>query len=187
MGLFDALLGKSKQVKANLDGLFAVPTAAITLAVAANLDATNRAAVVFMPASGAAFANTEKEFQEVIAEFQNTSVEFKTDSFGYRWVIITADGIESLVTAVHSVNRSLEDHGFSPQLLCSVFGFTGRTTGARAYWVYLYKRGTFYPFVPAGHERRDNEQELSLKATVGTDLPLEEDTSRWFALWDIPF
>ncbi|WP_423782934.1 PspA-associated protein PspAB [Ferrimicrobium acidiphilum] len=32
------------------------------------------------------------------------------------------------------------------------------------YWVYLYKRGTFYPFVPVGHERRDNERELSLKA-----------------------
>jgi len=54
------------------------------------------------------------------------------------------------------------------------------------YLVYLYKRGTFYPFAPLPNERRDNELELRVKAIVGADLPFEPDLSRWFPLWDTP-
>ncbi len=55
-----------------------------------------------------------------------------------------------------------------------------------AYLVYLFKRGTFYPFVPEGHERRDTEQELKLKSLVTDDLTVEADLDRWFPLWDLP-
>ncbi|MHB8191289.1 MAG: PspA-associated protein PspAB [Ferrimicrobium sp.] len=188
MGFLDSLLGKTKPVRANLDQLFALSTASISLTVSANLDSTNTAGVVFKPASGAAFANTEQEFQDVLATMadEGTSVHLSTDSFGYRWVNITTTDLESLVTAAHLVNRSLEDHGFSPQLLCSVFAFTERPSGQQVYWIYLYKRGTYYPFVPTGPERRDNEKELSLKAVVGSDLPVESEITRWFPLWEIP-
>ena len=186
MGFFDTLLGKSKQVYANLDAIFALSSAAITLQVSANLIPTNQAAVVFKPASGAAFANTETEFQDVLKEMNDVTVSLSTDSFGYRWVVLNGQDLETVVTASHSVNRSLEDHGFSPQLLCSLYPFKDTGGQGMVYWVYLYKRGTFYPFVPVGHERRDNERELSLKAVVGTDLPLETEMQRWFPLWDIP-
>jgi hypothetical protein len=186
VGFFDALMGKSKQVNANLDSIFALSSAAITLQVSANLVAVNQAAVVFKPASGAAFANTESEFQDVLKEMTDVKVSLSTDSYGYRWVLLDGDDLETVVTASHAVNRSLEDHGFSPQLLCSLYPFKDTGDQSMAYWVYLYKRGTFYPFVPVGHERRDNEKELSLKAVVGTDLPIEEDMQRWFPLWDIP-
>jgi hypothetical protein len=52
--------------------------------------------------------------------------------------------------------------------------------------VYLYKRGTFYPFAPMPGERRNNELELQVRGTLGTDLPVEADLTRWFALWGIP-
>jgi hypothetical protein len=185
MGFLDIVFGRAKQVKANLDALFSIPTAAITLEAAANLKPTLSAAVVFKPASGAAFANTEEEYKEVLAELSGTTVSETSDEFGYRWVILSAGDLETLVNAVHAINRSLEDHGFGPQLLCSVFGFLDGNN-SKVYWVYLYKRGTFYPFVPAGPDRRNNEQELSLKAVVGSDLPTEEDLSRWFPLWGIP-
>ena len=55
-----------------------------------------------------------------------------------------------------------------------------------AYLVYLFKRGTFYPFVPDGHEQRDTEQELKLKSLVADDLTVETDLDRWFPLWDLP-
>ncbi len=189
MGFFDSLLGKSKQVNAQLDSLFALSGAAITLEVNADLEPVLTAGVVFKPASGAAFSATEEEFKATLAQMagDGTTLEMSTDSYGYRWVVIHADDIESLVTGAHVVNRSLEDHGFSPQLLCSVFPFTDRATGDRVYWIYLYKRGTFYPFVPTGKEDRNNEKELSLKAVIGTDLPVEADLSRWFAIWGIPF
>jgi hypothetical protein len=186
VGFFDALMGKSKQVNANLDSIFALSSAAITLQVSANLVPTNQAAVVFKPASGAAFANTESEFQDVLKEMNDVKVSVTTDSFRYRWVVIDGQDLETVVTASHAVNRSLEDHGFSPQLLCSLYPFTDTTDHSMVYWIYLYKRGTFYPFVPTGNERRDNERELSLKAVVGTDLPIETDMQRWFPLWEIP-
>ncbi|WP_298211642.1 hypothetical protein [Ferrimicrobium sp.] len=186
MGFFDTILGKSKQVSANLDSIFALSSAAITLQVSANLVPTNQAAVVFKPASGAAFANTESEFQDVLKEMADVKISLSTDSYGYRWVVIDGEDLETVVTASHAVNRSLEDHGFSPQLLCSLYPFRDTSDHSMVYWVYLYKRGTFYPFVPLDHERRDNEKELSLKAVVGTDLPVETDVQRWFPLWDIP-
>ena len=54
------------------------------------------------------------------------------------------------------------------------------------YLVYLAKQGTFYPFAPRGHEQRDNELELRLKSVVASDLPVENDLSRWFPIWDLP-
>ena len=49
------------------------------------------------------------------------------------------------------------------------------------------KRGAWWPFVPKGDgQERDNARELALKAKLGTELPFEEDLSRWFALFDAP-
>jgi hypothetical protein len=57
----------------------------------------------------------------------------------------------------------------------------------RLYWIYNYKRGSFYPFVPAGGEQQRNvEREFVLKAQVGSELPVEQEHERWFPLWGIP-
>jgi hypothetical protein len=99
-----------------------------------------------------------------------------------------------LVTQVHYVNSTLQDHGYGPQLLCSVFGLaaasppaSGKIVGpATMFLVYLYKRGTFYPFVPIGPQRRDNEAELRLRTVLAQDLAIESDLDRWFPLWGLP-
>ncbi len=62
----------------------------------------------------------------------------------------------------------------------------GRVLPSSAYLVYLFKRGTFYPFVPEGKERRNLEEELKLKSLVADDLTVEADLDRWFPLWDLP-
>jgi len=55
------------------------------------------------------------------------------------------------------------------------------------HWIYNVKRATFYPFAPAGgDQQRDNERELRLKAQMESELPIEQDMSRWFPLWDVP-
>jgi hypothetical protein len=54
------------------------------------------------------------------------------------------------------------------------------------YFIYNYKRGSFYPFVPTGQQQRDNERELVLRAQAGNELPIEPELSRWFPLWGIP-
>jgi hypothetical protein len=54
------------------------------------------------------------------------------------------------------------------------------------YFIYNYKRGYWYPFVPKGAQERDGERELQIKAIVGDELPVEPQLERWFPLWGIP-
>ena len=80
---------------------------------------------------------------------------------------------------------TLQDNGFGPSLLCSVLAF--RTpAGAAAYLVYLYKQGTFYPFAPKAGQQRDALLERQIRDAVAGDLRMEEDPSRWLALWNLP-
>jgi hypothetical protein len=184
----DALLGRSRPAQPKLDALFGVTGAAITLEAAAGMRSTGQGAVCFKPASGQGFAAASEELQgllELAVKEAGSTLRVTDDRYGYRWVVLADPDMEDLVTAVHLVNSTLEQHGFGPQLLCSVFGFSGES-GKRFHLVYLYKRGTFYPFAPLGGERRDNELELRVKATLAGDLPIEPELSRWFALWGLP-
>jgi hypothetical protein len=184
----DALLGRSKPAQPKLDALFGVTGAAIGLEAAAGMRPTGQAAVCFKPASGQGFAAASEELKgllELAVTEAGSELEVTDDRYGYRWIVVTDPEMEDLVTSVHLVNSTLEQYGFGPQLLCSVFGFSDER-GKRFHLVYLYKRGTFYPFAPLGGERRDNELELRVKATLGGDLPVEPELGRWFALWGIP-
>jgi len=184
----DALLGRSKPAQPKLDALFGVTGAAISLEAAAGMQPTGQAAVCFKPASGQGFAAASEELKgllELAVTEAGSKLEITDDRYGYRWIVLTDPEMEDLVTSVHLVNSTLEQYGFGPQLLCSVFAFAD-SAGKRFHLVYLYKRGTFYPFAPLGGERRDNELELRVKATLGGDLPVEPELARWFALWGIP-
>ncbi|MGI1850055.1 PspA-associated protein PspAB, partial [Rhodococcus sp. SJ] len=116
------------------------------------------------------------------------------DEFGYTWITARQATVDlpALVTALHAVNTTLTDTGFGPSLLCTVVGFTappGDTPTAappRLALVYLFKRGTVYPFAPLGDRRRDTSLELQVRAVLGGDLPIESDLQRWFPVWDAP-
>ena len=205
MGFLDALLGRSKPVAPNLDKLFGLASAALTLEASEEVAPTGQAAVCFKPVSGPSFSEAERELVSLLqledpagpaasgaavvpagpAIAESAHLE-PVDKYGYRWVVVTSPDFESLVTRVHFVNSTLQDHGYGPQLLCSVFAFAPSGAAASTYLVYLYKRGTFYPFVPLSGERRDNEGELRLKALLGEDLSIEQDLDRWFPLWGLP-
>jgi hypothetical protein len=187
MKFLDVLLGRTKPKQAQLDALFGLSGAAITLEAALGMKPSGEAAVCFKPASGQDFAATSQEMTELLqmaVSEAGSKLEVSDDQYGYRWVVLGDPDLEDLVTSVHLVNSTLQDHGFGPQLLCSVFGFTS-DQGA-CHLVYLYKRGTFYPFAPRPGERRDNEMELNVRAVLGGELPIEQDLTRWFALWGVP-
>jgi hypothetical protein len=189
---FDALLGRSKPVPARLDALFALPSAAITLQTEAGLVPTGQAGVCFKPVTDASFAEVQGDISQLLTmvkEQQGIKLEELDDKLGYHWVIITEPDIGELVTNAHAVNAGLEDAGYGPQLLCSVFGFTSPRDSPKpqhAYLVYLFKRGSFYPFVPVNGEKRDNVAELHLKGILEKDLKVEEDLQRWFPIWGVP-
>ncbi|HEV7536736.1 MAG TPA: hypothetical protein VGP90_13940 [Acidimicrobiia bacterium] len=185
----DTILGRTKPTKANLDALFAVPGAAITLEAATGLTSAGAAAVCFKPATAYDFATTCSEITELLelsGKDTGSTVSQSEDSYGYHWIVVHDDDLSDLVTTVHMVNSSLSERGFENQLLASVFTF--RDAASVVYLVYLFKRGTFYPFVPepGGGERRDNQKELQLQGALQGEVPLEADLSRWFPIWGIP-
>ena len=229
MGLLNTILGRTKPVQSDLDALFALPSASITLQSAADLVCSGHAGVCFKPPTGQGFEDMQAEVVKLLEMDGSEGLKKTEDSYGYHWLVVENTDIGALVTQIHMVNSSLADAGWGPQLLCSVFGIAhlagtdpgsgadpgsnsnsgsgtdlaadlaggsdsmpeptagpGHVLASTAYLVYLFKRGTFYPFVPTGHEQRDTEQELKLKSLVAGDLTVEPDLDRWFPLWDLP-
>jgi hypothetical protein len=190
VGLFDTILGRSKPVRANLDALFALPTAALTLQSAGGLVSSGHAGVCWKPPPGQGAADAQKEISELVGD--DSGFRHAVDAFDYGWLLLDDPDLEELVTKIHMANSTLQDNGWGPQLLCSVFGFVpgpDAPDDAKPFrLVYLFKRGTFYPFAPvdAEKERRDTELELRVRTMVGADLPVEGDLTRWFPMWDTP-
>ncbi|MER7725650.1 hypothetical protein [Streptomyces sp. NPDC096323] len=192
MGLLDTILGRSKPVRPDLDQLFAVPSAALTLQAATGFTPTGRGSVCFAGVEGGAFARIQQDVRELLDADTGRGgvpVEFSRDAYGYTWLLARQppEDTAALVNDLHAVNTLLQDGGFGPQLLCSLIGFRDGE-GRSLALVYLYKRGTFYPFapVPGGGEKRDSQRELQVRAALGDDLRVEKDLARWFPVWGAP-
>jgi len=188
MGLRDVLFGKKKLSGPAGDRLFALSTAAVTMETELGLRTAGAAGVCFKPLSAGDFVRAENELQELldrVAVESGSRLERREDKFGYTWIVVRDADLEDQVTTVHAVGSGLEEAGFGAQLLAAVFKFEGAKRPV--FWVYSYKRGTFWPFVPTGEgQERDNAEELELKAKLEPELPIEPDLSRWFGVFDAP-
>ncbi len=187
MGFLDSLLGRSKPKQADLDALFAIPDAGITLQSALGFEPTGRGAVCFRAAEGPAFHQTLQDVVALLDNDDDPDVEVSTDEFGYAWLLTRQPDLSSLATDLHAVNTTLEAQGFGPALLCSLVSFTD-ATGRSLALVYLYKRGTFYPFAPtaSGGRQRDNLLELQVRDLLAREIAVERDLTKWLALWGAP-
>ena len=191
MGFFDAVLGRRKLKGPDLDALFAIPSAALTLEVSAGLTSTGSVGVCYRDPEGAPFDKLEAD---ITAMLQASRPQLSRDSHGYTWIVLSSpDGagdLGGLVTDLHAVTTTLQAEGFGPNILCDLVPFAA-ADGRVVALVYLPKRGTFYPFAPqrgtGGSGRsRDNALEFQLRGVIGGELPIEPDVSRWFAVWDAP-
>jgi hypothetical protein len=195
VGIFDALLGGRRKLSAPApDRLFAMTTAYVTLETGHGIKSRGSAGIVFQPLGTADFKSIVQETEELLrgtAEETGTEVETSDDEFGYRWLILRDPDFEDLVVSLNTISSQLQSGGYGDRLLAAVFAFEeeGGGEGRRRpiYFIYNFKRGAFYPFVPAeGDKQRDTEHELRLKAQLARELPFEEDVTRWFPLWEIP-
>ena len=188
MGLGDILFGRKKLSGPNIEKLFALSSAQVTLEAELGLRPAGVAAVVFKPLSAGEFERADAEIQELletVAGGCGATVERRSDSFGFQWIVVRDPDFEDLVTGVHLVSSELEARGFGAQLLAAIFAFEGRER--RTNLVYGYKRGTFWPFIPTGEgQTRDNAAELRLKSELDGELPIEPDLERWLGLFDAP-
>ena len=55
------------------------------------------------------------------------------------------------MVAINTVSTQLEGGGYGDRLLAAVFAF--EEEGRPLYFIYNFKRGAFYPFVPAASSR----------------------------------
>jgi hypothetical protein len=189
MGLLDILTGKRKLAKPAEDRLFAISTAYVTFETTLEITSRGSAAIVFQSLATADFTSIVRDMEEVVratASDSATTVETSEDSYGFSWLILRGTDFDNLVVGINAVSGALETGGYGDRVLCAVFAFQD-ARGRPLYWIYNYKRGAFYPFVPlAGAQQRDNERELVLRAQAANELPIEPDLQRWFALWGIP-
>lgn len=189
MGLFDAILGRRKPARPDLDAIFGLPSAAVTLSASLGFEPTGTGAVAFRVPDGRAFAEVLAEITALLEASGNPAVEVTTDQYGYTWLVIRTDppDTSALVTHLHAVNLTLQDTGFGPQLLCAMAGFRG-PGGRPLAMVYLFKQGSFYPFAATagdGHTR-DTMLELQIRDLVADDLVIEKELARWFPIWGAP-
>lgn len=190
MGLFDVITGRRKlKQPVPTDRVFAMSTAAVTLQLELGLETAGKAGIVFQPLATADFEGIVRDMEEVVrgtGEETGTAITTEDDAFGYRWLILEDPDMEDLVVGINAVSTAIEGGGYGDRILCAVFAFRDQARKP-VYWIYNYKRGAFYPFVPSGGaQQRDNERELRLKAQIGLELPVEVELERWFPLWGIP-
>ncbi len=202
MGFWSSVLGRSRPSAPRLDALFAIPSAAITLQSSFGLVPTGVGSVCYRAASGAGFDQTQDEAVQLLGASPDApDVAVTRDEFGFTWLTVThvdddqiglsdpttrsTPDISALCTDLHAVNSTLEEAGFGPGLLCSLVAFADRS-GKRAGLVYLYKQGTFYPFAPTGPGQRDSLVEISVRDALSGELAIEQDRSRWLAVWGAP-
>ncbi len=217
MSLRDILTGRH-QVKgpAAKDRLFAITTAYVTLQAEHGIEPDGRAAIVFQPLSNSDFEAAIKEMEDVVRETgseNGTQVQTQTDAYGYRWMVLSnptdSSSVEDLAVGINAVSSSIESAGHGERLLCAVFSFHDAQK-RRVYFIYNYKRGYWYPFVPKGAGaatsstsstassyggsgggapdagERSTERELQIKAQISSELPIDPELERWFPLWGIP-
>jgi hypothetical protein len=199
MGLRDVLTGRHTVKGPAPDRLFAIATAYITLESEHQIEPAGSAAIVFQALATSDFETTLKDMEEVVTATggeSGTTVSSEDDSYGYRWLVLRnptgAPSVEDLAVGINAVSSSIETAGYGERLLCAVFAFAasspqGDARKQRIYFIYNYKRGYWYPFVPTGpSNERSTERELQIKAQMNAELPIEPELERWFPLWGIP-
>jgi PspA associated protein B len=194
VGLRDILTGRHEVKGPAPDRLFAITTAYVTLQAEHGIDPAGKAAIVFQALASSDFEAALKETEEVVAATSGesgTTLATQDDSYGYRWMVLSSPAgkpsVEDLAVGINAVSSSIEAAGHGERLLCAVFAFAD-AKGQAVYFIYNYKRGFWYPFVPKAGDSKDRstERELQLKAQIGPELPIEPELERWFPLWGIP-
>jgi hypothetical protein len=195
MGFFDTLFGRQKPVPvAKNDRLFAISTATLTLTTEEEMNPGSTAGICFSGVASGPFRQIQQDIEELLkiasstASAPTTAKSFE-DAQGYKWMLFTSNDFQGLVMSIHMVSQSLIDQGYGDRLLSAVFRFND-DSGKPYYFLYNYKRGFYYPFVPRpdSHSRqRNNPDELRLANVMRNDLPIEKDLERWYPMWDLPF
>ena len=191
MGLLDGLksaLGLKAEADATRDAdpedLFGMSTAYLTMEADLGYAPMGTAALCFSDVDSTDFEETVEGVEEILEAGEvetGTEAEFLTDDHGYEWVVLVDDDFEDLVTSIHFAADEFIERGYGSRLLAALFAF--EKDDQRAYWVYSFRRGDYYPFAPSGDHERSNQAELKLQSVLDGELSVEDDKEYWYPLW----
>jgi hypothetical protein len=187
---FGKFIKKKYNSKTDSDVLFSLSSAYLTIESKMGLKNSGRCALSLKSISGMYFNEMKDDIKRFL-DISKTDFELTyrtvTDSYGYLWVILEGKRMEDLLAGISAIGDTVDEKGFSNQLLAAIFEFTD-DRNRKEYLVYNYKRNRFYPFVPLdnGKKSRNTEEEMKIMATIGDEVPLERDMTLWYPLWDLP-
>ncbi len=189
MGLIDtfrSLLGIRTTVEAtseaNSEDLFGMSTAYITMEAEIGYEPVYEAGLCFSEFDSHKFNQLVEEAREIAEVGDNGSIASRTtDNHGYQWIVVQDNDYEELITAVYSVADEFIERQYGSRLLAAVFAFEKEEN--TSYWIYSFKRGSFYPFTPVGKNNRDNTEEFKLQSILDGELNVEEDEQYWYPMW----
>jgi hypothetical protein len=186
MGFMDSILGKTKLPESKTERLFAISTAAVTLDANFNLKPDGAAAVCIKPLESSRYDQARQEIEDLLRiSSKETGTEYRVqkDEFNYLWVVLKDPDFDDLVTNIQMVSQTLVENGFGTQLLAAVYRFRGES---QVYWIFNFKQGAYYPFVPAGDKQRNNSLEIRLGSLMEKEMPVEKNMEMWYPLWGMP-
>lgn len=169
---------------ADPEDLFGLSTAYVTMAADLGYDPAGTAALCFAEVDSTDFTDTVANVEDILeagAAETGTTAEFRDDRHGYSWVVFSDTDFEDLVTSVHFAADEFIEGGYGSRLLAALFAF--RKGGNYVYWVYSFRRGTFYPFAPRKRKERDSAAEFKLESLLDGELDVEPDKEYWYPLW----
>lgn len=184
MGFFDALFGRTKIPAGKTDQIFAIATAAIDIETKLNTPFSGRAGIILRSVDNSSYEAIQRDLDDILkmsGQDMPVTAHMQADGLGFTWIIFEGTAIDGVINALHLSADMVKQAGYSDTLLAALFGFAGW------YLVYSYRRATFYPFVPQGTRKRDASREFRLASTLKPSLPMEQDTDRWYPIWDVPF
>jgi hypothetical protein len=189
MGIKEAigsLLGTTSLPRASLENLFAISSASITMQSGFDLKPSSIAGICFKPIDSSRYDSARTEIEELLSySSKETGGTFRlvTDEFRFTWVILEDPDFEDLIAGIHLVSQTFIEKGLGTYLLCAIFRFG---EGKPVYWIYNFKQGLYYPFIPAVEKTRDSATEFRVRSLLERELPIEKDVGKWYPLWGIP-
>ncbi|MBZ6495167.1 PspA-associated protein PspAB [Natrinema longum] len=191
MGLLDglrAILGSRAEADAGRDAdpddLFGMSTAYLTMQADLGYESLDVGALCFSGVDSTDFRDAVDEVEAILeAGQEETGTDFSvtSDDHGYHWVILADDDPEDLITSMHFAADTFIEHGYGSRLLAAVFAYENRD--GEAYWIYSFRRGRFYPFVPRSGRERDSSAEFTLESALDGELEIEREKEYWYPLW----
>ena len=191
MGILDtirAVLGTSAEADATRDAdpedLFGMSTAYITMEADLGYPNAGAAALCFSSVDSTDFEDTLREVRDILEAGEaetGTDASVRMDEQGYHWIVLEDSDPEDLVTSIHFAADTFIERGYGSRLLAALFAF--ERNSRNVYWIYSFRRGSYYPFAPKGGRERDQSAEFKLQSVLDGELEVEDDTSYWYPLW----